>query len=49
MYSGQTLVDSSILSWYNLIFTILNPFVFGLFDKDIHEKHLEDPETGPKL
>jgi len=49
MYSGQTVLDSYVLTFYNLLFTLLNPFVFGLIEKDIKEEYLEDPEIGPKL
>ncbi|KAL9651627.1 hypothetical protein ABK040_001572 [Willaertia magna] len=49
LWSGQTLVDSYVLTFYNMIFTLMNPFVFGLMEKDINEEILEDPETGPKL
>ncbi|EFC43747.1 predicted protein [Naegleria gruberi] len=49
MSSGQTIADSYVLTFYNLVFTLLNPFVFGLFEKDVNEDLLEDPEIGPKL
>ncbi|EFC44129.1 predicted protein [Naegleria gruberi] len=49
MYSGQTLVDSYVLTFYNLVFTLLNPFVFGLLEKDIKEEYLEDSTIGPVL
>ncbi|KAF0980764.1 hypothetical protein FDP41_013247 [Naegleria fowleri] len=49
MYSGQTIIDSYVLTFYNLLFTLLNPFVFGLMEKDIHEEYLEDAEIGPTL
>jgi len=40
-FSGQTIVDSWILTLYNLIFTLLPPFVMGIFEKDIDEVTLE--------
>jgi phospholipid-transporting ATPase len=45
LFSGQTLVDSWVLTLYNMIFTLLPPFVMGLFEKDVEEKVLlEKPE-----
>ncbi|KAL0484376.1 phospholipid-transporting ATPase [Acrasis kona] len=42
LYSGQTIVDSWMLTLYNMIFTLLPPFVMGLFDKDMEERLLMD-------
>ncbi len=42
IYSGQTIIDSWVLTFYNMIFTLAPPFVVGLFDKDIDEVILED-------
>jgi phospholipid-transporting ATPase len=45
LFSGQTLVDSWVLTLYNMIFTLLPPFVMGLFEKDVDEHVLlERPE-----
>lgn len=50
LFSGQTLVDSWVLTLYNMIFTLLPPFVMGLFDKDIDENLLsERPEFYKQL
>jgi len=42
IYSGQTIIDSWVLTFYNMIFTLAPPFVIGLFDKDVDETILED-------
>ena len=49
MYSGQTLSENYVITFTNLIFTLMNPFSFGIFEKDISEKYLEDSKIGPKL
>jgi phospholipid-transporting ATPase len=50
LFSGQTLVDSWVQTLYNLIFTLLPPFVMGLFEKDVDEKVLmEKPEFYKQL
>jgi len=36
-FTGQTLYDSWIITLYNIIFTSLPPFLFGLFEKDLNE------------
>jgi phospholipid-transporting ATPase len=41
LYSGQTIIDSWVLTIYNTIFTVAPPFVLGLFEKDMDEKDLE--------
>jgi phospholipid-transporting ATPase len=41
LYTGQTIIDSFVLTFYNLIFTLLPPFLFGLFEKDIDEETIE--------
>jgi phospholipid-transporting ATPase len=40
-WTGQTIVDSWVLTFYNLLFTLLPPFVMGIFEKDIDEEILE--------
>jgi phospholipid-transporting ATPase len=40
--SGQTIIDSWVLTFYNMIFTLFPPFVMGLFEKDLDEKILEE-------
>ncbi|KAG2391983.1 hypothetical protein C9374_013468 [Naegleria lovaniensis] len=49
LYSGQTLFDGWVITFQNYIFTLWNPFIFGLIEKDITEDFLEDPTTGPTL
>src|SRR5690349_21690577 len=36
-FTGQTLYDSWVITFYNIIFTSLPPLFFGLFEKDISE------------
>jgi len=36
--AGQTLYDAWIITLYNIIFTSLPPFLFGLFEKDLNEE-----------
>lgn len=36
-FSGQTLFDAWIIALYNIIFTSLPPFLFGLFEKDLND------------
>jgi phospholipid-transporting ATPase len=40
-WSGQTIIDSYVLTLYNLVFTLLPPFVMGIFEKDVDEYTLE--------
>lgn len=40
-YSGQTIIESWVLTLYNMVFTLLPPFVMGIFEKDIDEHTLE--------
>ncbi|EFC43248.1 predicted protein [Naegleria gruberi] len=47
--SGQLNIESLVLTFQNYVFTLVNPIVFGLFEKDIDESYLEDSETGPIL
>jgi phospholipid-transporting ATPase len=35
------MIDSWVLTCYNLIFTLLPPFVMGIFEKDVDEVTLE--------
>jgi len=49
LFSGQALFDTYVITFQNYLFTLLNPFVFGLFEKDIDEEYLEDAEYGPLL
>lgn len=37
-FSGQTLYDPWIITLYNIVFTSLPPFLFGLFEKDLNEE-----------
>jgi phospholipid-transporting ATPase len=37
-FTGQTLYDSWIITFYNIIFTSLPPLFYGLFEKDINEE-----------
>eukprot|EP00817_Percolomonadidae_sp_ATCC50343_P007752 CAMPEP_0117418566 /NCGR_PEP_ID=MMETSP0758-20121206/308_1 /TAXON_ID=63605 /ORGANISM="Percolomonas cosmopolitus, Strain AE-1 (ATCC 50343)" /LENGTH=674 /DNA_ID=CAMNT_0005199119 /DNA_START=1778 /DNA_END=3799 /DNA_ORIENTATION=+ len=52
IYNGFTMAvitDSYIIMFYNMIFTLVLPFVMGLFDKDIDEHVLENsPELYNK-
>jgi phospholipid-transporting ATPase len=36
-FTGQTIYDSWIITLYNIIFTSLPPFLYGLFEKDLTE------------
>jgi phospholipid-transporting ATPase len=36
-FSGQTLYDSWVITLYNIVFTSIPPFFFGLFEKDLSE------------
>ncbi|KYQ93719.1 transmembrane protein [Tieghemostelium lacteum] len=43
-FTGQTLFDSWIITFYNILFTSLPPFFYGLFEKDVDEESiLENP------
>ncbi|EGC28908.1 hypothetical protein DICPUDRAFT_51588 [Dictyostelium purpureum] len=37
LFTGQTIFDSWIITFYNILFTSLPPFFYGLFEKDIDE------------
>jgi len=37
-YTGQTLYDSWTLSLWNLVFTLVPPFTYGLFEKDVDDQ-----------
>eukprot|EP01132_Coremiostelium_polycephalum_P003773 gene3773-4697_t len=39
-FTGQTLFDSWIITFYNILFTSLPPFFYGLFEKDIDEESI---------
>lgn len=44
LFSGQTFLDSWFITFYNLAFTMLTPFVMGLLERDVSEKVLmENP------
>ena len=49
LFTGQTLIESYTISLYNTIFNLLNPLVFGLMEKDIDERFLENSKLGPIL
>jgi hypothetical protein len=36
-FTGQTLYDSWTLSLWNLVFTLVPPFTYGLFEKDVDD------------
>eukprot|EP00658_Telonema_sp_P-2_P009881 TRINITY_DN13688_c0_g1_i2.p1 TRINITY_DN13688_c0_g1~~TRINITY_DN13688_c0_g1_i2.p1 ORF type:complete len:404 (-),score=108.75 TRINITY_DN13688_c0_g1_i2:72-1283(-) len=49
-FSGQTLYDGWLLSFYNLAFTSMPPLFMGIFEKDLEEQALEDnPQLYPPL
>lgn len=41
-FTMQTISDSWVITLYNTIFTVLIPFVFGIFEKDIPDEILEN-------
>ncbi|KAM9966517.1 hypothetical protein ACTFIR_006735 [Dictyostelium discoideum] len=44
LFTGQTIFDSWIITFYNILFTSLPPFFYGLFEKDIDEESImENP------
>jgi magnesium-transporting ATPase (P-type) len=36
-FTGQTLYDSWTLSLWNVVFTLVPPFTYGLFEKDVDD------------
>lgn len=45
-YSGEILINSWLLAFFNLFFTSFQPFLIGIFDKDVED---ELTETVPKI
>ncbi|EFC38504.1 predicted protein [Naegleria gruberi] len=48
-FSGQSLNEDFVTILSTLFFMQLNPLSFGIFEKDISEKYLEDAKHGPIL
>lgn len=49
-YSGEILVNSWLLAFFNLFFTSLQPFLVGIFDKDIDDELAEAlPQLYPAI
>ena len=49
-FSGQTLYDSWVITLYNIVFTSIPPFFYGLFEKDLSEKIIyKHPETYRRM
>ena len=49
-FSGTTLFDGWLLSFFNIAFTSMPPLMLGIFEKDLHEQALlESPELFPFL
>jgi len=49
-FSGMTLYNGWLLSFFNVIFTFLPPLFAGIFEKDVDEKILvRDPSLFPEL
>lgn len=42
LFSGQTLYESWIISFYNVLFTVLPPLMIGIFDQHASAKHLHN-------
>ncbi|ODQ77312.1 hypothetical protein BABINDRAFT_41667 [Babjeviella inositovora NRRL Y-12698] len=40
-FSGQSLMESWTLTFYNVFFTVLPPFVLGVFDQFVSARHLD--------
>lgn len=36
-FTGQTLYDAWVITLYNIVFTSVPPFLFGLFERDLNE------------
>ncbi|GAM25814.1 hypothetical protein SAMD00019534_089890 [Acytostelium subglobosum LB1] len=50
LFSGQTLFDSWIITFFNILFTSVPPFVYGLMEKDIDEASImENPHLYRQL
>ncbi|KAF2074244.1 hypothetical protein CYY_004454 [Polysphondylium violaceum] len=50
LFTGQTIFDSWIITFYNILFTSLPPFFYGLFEKDIDEESiLENPSLYRRI
>ncbi|EGG15352.1 transmembrane protein [Cavenderia fasciculata] len=50
LFTGQTIFDSWIITFYNILFTSLPPFFYGLFERDIDEESImENPQIYRRL
>eukprot|EP01133_Synstelium_polycarpum_P012152 gene12152-14219_t len=50
LFTAQTIFDSWIITFYNILFTSLPPFFYGLFEKDIDDVSImENPHIYRRL